>query len=767
MSTSLDKKLTARQRPKCFISYCHEDVDQDLLDYVRYILSKSGHADYELLVDRDLHYGANLRDFMALLEQVDAVLLLLTPAYKQRVLKRAGGVYTEYTTIHNRYQLFHEQKRFGQVDRYFELIPILLSGTTSDSVPDDISHLKYLDITGLRPQRGVAGQYVISDYARARYSTELAKVGGRLQAIDVRSYYDRLFVDLKAAVADFKTASTFLESLFVKTYAYKRVAREDVYFIIGRKGSGKSTIANMLRAINPDRFAAHLPVYVDDISLELPYALFTIGGVDSDTSMIVSRHDCFTFAWEAFFYLCCTDEFCQAKNDVVTEEEQARLRAILLQLQPDLDIEPFERRKAYAAYAFTSVIEFLDETIHGARSEPRVFYSDIQTRFSRQRFLQYAVGDEVIRIVDGAVSRSGQKVLITLDGFDTAFDRFRFTSLATHRRSDLVRRATFEVDWLRALLLLILEYKTSRTTTTLAGCVQVCMTVPQDRFLEVLATDRDRYRFTGRFCSLTWSGIELAILLRKRLAMLAGADVPRALSPEDRLEQLLTKHFSHIPTEIELTYNGRTHRMPTFLYVLRHTFWRPREVLIYYANLLSAGEELRARGASMSSDTVRRVVKETTYQIIQSEFISEYMSSFVRIRDVIRAFIRQPVSLTYDELTKILGVVQFSLASQDEGAQESILSKVDLLYRMGFLGLKVPHKRRESMGLMNEHVFFFTEGAVFLRNAPANPFSQMSFVINPAFHEYLELIPSKEFVLKLSWSYLHQLEAVLSATSAW
>lgn len=75
MPTGADRRPSAKHRPKCFISYCHDDVDQELLDYVRYVLSKSGHVDCELLVDRDLQYGANLRDFMALLEQVDAVLL--------------------------------------------------------------------------------------------------------------------------------------------------------------------------------------------------------------------------------------------------------------------------------------------------------------------------------------------------------------------------------------------------------------------------------------------------------------------------------------------------------------------------------------------------------------------------------------------------------------------------------------------------------------------------------------------------------------------
>lgn len=41
---------------------------------------------------------------MSRLERVDSVILILTPAYKRRVLERSGGVYTEFTRIVQRYE---------------------------------------------------------------------------------------------------------------------------------------------------------------------------------------------------------------------------------------------------------------------------------------------------------------------------------------------------------------------------------------------------------------------------------------------------------------------------------------------------------------------------------------------------------------------------------------------------------------------------------------------------------------------------------------
>jgi hypothetical protein len=49
-----------------------------------------------------------------------------------------------------------------------------------------------------------------------------------------------------------------------------------------------------------------------------------------------------------------------------------------------------------------------------------------------------------------------------------------------------------------------------------------CIAVPKDRYLEIQRIERDSYRNWHRGVPLNWSGIELAILLRKRLEVLTG-----------------------------------------------------------------------------------------------------------------------------------------------------------------------------------------------------------------------------------------------------
>jgi hypothetical protein len=112
----------------CFVSYCHGDIDREVLQYVRFLLESRSQQKYEILIDEDVPTGGDLEDFMAFPDKVDAVLILLTPEYKRRVLERKGGVYTEFTRIITRYQQMQDARKAGtrssQIKGYFELFLI-------------------------------------------------------------------------------------------------------------------------------------------------------------------------------------------------------------------------------------------------------------------------------------------------------------------------------------------------------------------------------------------------------------------------------------------------------------------------------------------------------------------------------------------------------------------------------------------------------------------------------------------------------------------
>jgi len=132
----------SKTKPICFISYSHEDIDRDTLDYLKFLLNRHSDNEFRILLDEDLPYGSDINKFMHLLDkEVDTVIILLTPSYKQKVINRSGGVYTEYKTIMNRHEQAEKQKRSGtkssEIEGYFALFPVLFSGTAFSAVPDD------------------------------------------------------------------------------------------------------------------------------------------------------------------------------------------------------------------------------------------------------------------------------------------------------------------------------------------------------------------------------------------------------------------------------------------------------------------------------------------------------------------------------------------------------------------------------------------------------------------------------------------------------
>src|SRR5882672_8333857 len=88
---------------RCFISYCHEGIDRGALDYVIYVLRDALGRHAELLFDIDMKFGGDIAKFMAMLDTVDVVIIVLTPNYRARVAERRGGVYKEYSRLWTRY----------------------------------------------------------------------------------------------------------------------------------------------------------------------------------------------------------------------------------------------------------------------------------------------------------------------------------------------------------------------------------------------------------------------------------------------------------------------------------------------------------------------------------------------------------------------------------------------------------------------------------------------------------------------------------------
>lgn len=766
-----------KKRKKCFLSYAHEGIDRDTLDYFLYLLNDLLGDNINLLYDQKLKYGEDFSAFMSLLDEVDAVLIVLTPSYKNKIVERQGGVYEEFRRIWMRYSSVqtHSSSRPPQ----FDILPVLLSGNRNESTPDELLQLKQLDLTGLRVIRKQTGEFVVPPQTHKKFVPSIQAFASQIHALAAvnsssfekssKSFYDRLFVDLKASFDNPAfVGHDYLSTILVKTTTYLRIESQLAHVVIGRKGSGKSTLAQVLPLINPDRYQGIIKIVADDFNLEALYSLYSDRQFRSDVDAAVSRDRAFEFTWEALLMLATMEESLKLAERGDLNEVQLRQLDVIKKFFEEIKGSESSSESTWATgdffnYAFTGIMNFVRDCIDGARSDPSVFLVDIGARFNRTKYFYFLFGKEVLEAFRRLTRTYVKRFLVTLDGFDTAFDKFRMESIRINDEENLRRRAHFEVDWLRSLLSLALHAH-DRRDDYFYGILDFCIAAPKDRFMEVTRIERDSYRHWQRWCTLNWSGIELSILLRKRLEVLTGYRTKEHVSPKERLEEVLSQRaLRGLPAKLDFEYNGKSINLPLFMYVLRHTFWRPREVLIYYAALLALVEDMKRWGHEITTEIIRKCIKATTRKIIESEFLKEFQSTIVNIEEIVLAFKRVSLVFSFARLKDILFGLDFKFAVgylHDVG----LTDKIKFLYEIGFLGVRAGRKLRDQFGLDLEYAFYFNESAYLLLGTDESEMASWEFVIHPIFTEYLRLDPDgNDLILQFDWEYLHKREAFLLA----
>jgi energy-coupling factor transporter ATP-binding protein EcfA2 len=765
---------------RVFISYCHEDIDQETLEFLLHIFQSNAKKDYEVLIDRvNLKYGDDIPDFMSLLDQVDSVVILLTPAYKRKTLTHSGGVHTEYTRILARYDQAQTVRKgtttATQPLHTFELIPVLFTGDDSSSIPDELRHLRYLSLVGLRVARDEHKQFMITKYAEQKFIPEVLKIVGNwrvsttLKSADFKRQYNelytRLFRELKANWSDTTRANLdMLEGLFVKTDAYKQIQKQDVYFIIGRKGSGKSTIADVLAIKLKDEYKGFIPLVANDFELEALYSLLGDQQIASDTTNVITRRRLFEYAWELLIYICAIEILTSlgARGKLTAEQSVhvAPLQTFMTSLRYRTAIAPSTGVPSHFWYAFSLAIDYVRRVIDESEPSQTQYYASIRSKLSREAFLAFSIGPEALEGFGKIIDTCKKRFLITLDGFDTKFDEFRANSILKYQEQ-LRARALFEIEWLAALLLTTLELKHDRRRNKFFELLEFCVTVPKDRYLEVRRSVRDGYRFAGKSCSLEWTGIELAILMRKRMEKLSGFETDPELEAEERLEEVHAKQFPTIPFDLHFEYHGHNYRITLFSYVLRHSFWRPRDILLHYAKILAVAENMRKR--QLSVDMIRRVVKEVNFEVINTEFIQEFKSIVSNIEAIVQSFSRSKQTLSYSDAVAKVADINFDFAIGELGVEDAD-RKIEFLYDIGFLGVLVSEELREKLGITHKHAFYFNEGQAIKRIGGKDKFSDLVLIIHPIFAEYLRLdVSTGELTLNFDWDYLKQNEAMRHA----
>ena len=414
-------------------------------------------------------------------------------------------------------------------------------------------------------------------------------------------------------------------------------------------------------------------------------------------------------------------------------------------------------------WSYTKASDNIDQAITRARTSRTGFYSDVARSLDETNIFGSTIPKSIVASFDAMIQASNVRMLFTFDGFDTNFSDFRMRTIREFTETEQAKiRNRLELDWLRALLHVAIELKRGRSKLLLANRIDFCLTVPKDRFLEIRDYEKDSIVYQNKVCDIFWSGFELFLMSRKRLESLATYRTNSRKNLIGRLREVWRSKFRDIPDVIEIEYHGKTIRMETIIYILRHTFWRPRDFLVYLGKLVAYRDELKKWNRRLTSDLVRQAISDCTWEVVRREFINEFQTYCVNIEQILEAFRKSKQIFGFEHVEKTLASVPFVL--QDKGISD-IFSKLDFLFEIGALGVQLDREVLRGRKILTNIVFYFSDGDKIYKSIAKEQLRRLKFVLHPIFCEWLSLhTADDDMVLQYSWEYLQKNDDLLAVS---
>lgn len=757
--------------PICYFTYSWEKnakKEQQLSNLLSYIKQRIEIlSDHDISVVYDKESFREGEDFTKREKQIaesDCVLLFFTPAYKEKILSKSdSGVSREYKLVKKR-----------ALSGEGGVMPILLSGDRNTAVPDEFQNIIHWDLSKFRdPIYKANDRLVLSDDLQ-KYIDRLAKKAVRetcTVSFCKKSEFSSIDKEYQALFLDSAANAPLPSSCIIKMNAHDRIIDQDVCFVIGRKGSGKSTLLSTIQSYDPRFFHDHYKklACIDAESLDISFIYNNlIDKIRQDLDVLSMQRVLDTF-WEILFVfqsivtIGLELEYFEIQPDdsrYETFEKVAQKLKHLLGISTDkfksglppssicnCAVELVER------HIRLNVLDKASELtpLTGATSniDSFVILSDI---FGAELFRKYCLG----------VKQCKKKILLALDGFDTHSEDFRLTTsrLADINKKEYRFRTDFEIRLFRELMVVVSNIKRKRVQLDkqyFFSAVHFCVILPQDRYDQIALDDRDIEK--RDICSLNWDAYELMEMLVRRLEFHFKIEPStKKGSLEKRFYNILREELPQIPAEINISVNGYPQKMSLFNYLLRHTFWRPRDIIKNFAIImkLSKDNDIESKDPQLIQSIIKKALTRGVSRIIEGEFINEYKNVYVNIKEVLLNFRTNDFMQDFDVFCEKLSKIEIRTAQAS--TELDVESKLRLLYKLGVIGFYANKDDAEDLWSGFSYCYSFTEGLdpmddFLIQGLPTK--TSLKIVFNPIFIRYLLLnINVQEQICDYPWEYI-------------
>ncbi|MBK1865615.1 P-loop ATPase, Sll1717 family [Aestuariivirga sp. YIM B02566] len=732
---------------KVFVSYSrHGDEAKKVRALVDWLTNVSG-SKINFIVDSELRSDDDVFKFERSISSYSAVLVLGTREYKRKVLSGNFGVTRELQAIVAR-----------RSESGLRVLTAIMEATHSEVFPDVLAGPIAKDFVGLGYDRNTG---LIPDHMRTMFHGAASTLVEDLLEPTVQPLDDELTEDeiRRKLFFEQKHEQTVLppeifNKIFVKTLAYTAAVETGAYLFIGRKGSGKSFLTDFFTRNSTSSSDIQVGIHLRDYDLSNIFALKASVPLGPNFEEHFSQADLLEGAWSLAIVSASVLSFYVRAINGEIQYENHRL-ANVGEFAAKSECIVSSDAVGHLSVDYCRLLDWcISKTYHvvnagianlSSKSDYDAAIVSIPRLYKPSSLVRALLGGPAMSEIVEAFNRTKPKFVLTLDGFDSKFDRFRAkTQSSVFLIEKKEARNRFEIDWIAGLIESVVAFESavSGGISFMKGKLRFLITLPKDRFAEFRGYDRDAYRFRTKHEEIRWGADELMILIRKRLEVYFGRQARTKSASKVRVPvyQVFSEAFSWIaeaPSSISFNFHGSNVEIDTFSYLLRHSFWRPRDLIHHIAKLLLRANLAYRTGRPITGEKLRDIVRESSKVIIEDEFLKEFSTIFPEIRKAVHGFRKAQIELSYTSVHSILADQEYRMSSGDFLRDTD--SKIAFLFEIGFLGCVLPDKLAKHFKAPCREIFSFSDRFDVLNQIERADWHEFKWIVHPIFSEYLQL----------------------------
>jgi len=358
---------------------------------------------------------------------------------------------------------------------------------------------------------------------------------------------------------------------FVETKYLKRLVSYESDVIYGTKGVGKTALRRALTELNGDFYYSTITIDLDSISFEAVYNRLT----QLNSTVKHEMHTLSRATWKntliSYALLSVSEKLA---ND---NQLKSKITGILKE-------EGFLKPNGHSAaensnYRIMNVIEnFFQRIISLPFSDERTL---VGVTAEQQNIVnKFPLNDKIsiiLKDILDVVKKSSKKVLVCIDGFD---------SIVKHTPDS--REAIFA-----GLIDAVYFYRLDNTLSE-AFCFKAFL--PQELTLEANSITWDGDKHLNNIHYLSWDENDFKSFIEKRFA-------PFSRKRHSRFNEVWTEY---LPEKLLNTTHGVEEN--TFEYILRHTLYRPRQILNHIYTIISHWDETNSASDKIQPSFIPGVI---------------------------------------------------------------------------------------------------------------------------------------------------------------